>query len=64
MKLVKVRFSSECFIEAESIKEAKEKWEGLSLYSVNEGCKCEFIDVECVEDGETYEDVTDLFNKA
>lgn len=56
---VRIRFASECYIKGETLEEIKMKWETLSF-----GPDVEFIEIEAVEDGETYEDVTDLFNKA
>lgn len=56
---VRIRFASECYIKGETLEEIKKKWETLSF-----GPDVEFIEIEAVEDGETYEDVTDLFNKA
>ena len=64
---VKITFTSSVVIKCKDIKEAKEKWEELELYS-NEAIKMGadydgIISVERVDDG-SYEDLENEFSEA
>ena len=64
---VKITFTSSVCIKCNDIKEAKEKWELLNLYS-NEAIKMGadydgIISVERVDDG-SYEDLENEFSEA
>ena len=59
--VVRVRFAAEVYINADSVKEAKNKWEDLPLFSADalEDYSAEFVELEAIEDGETYKDLED-----
>lgn len=60
---VRITFRSEIFLEGKDMKEIVEKWENIQLFSgeaVAEGA--DFIEVDTVEDADTYDDVFDEFN--
>ena len=60
MKKIRLRFSAEIYIKAENIQEAREKWEGMQLFSQEAlECEAEFIDFESIEDAETYKDISE-----
>ena len=64
---VKITFTSSVYIKCNDIKEAKEKWELLNLYS-NEADKMGadydgIISVERVDDG-SYQDLENEFSEA
>ena len=61
---LRIRFSSEIYIEGKSIDDIRNKWEGIPLFS-NEALECgaEFINLDSAErtDDNSYKDVTDRF---
>lgn len=60
---VRITFRSEIFLDGKDMKEIVEKWESIQLFSgeaVAEGA--DFIEVDTVEDADTYDDVFDEFN--
>lgn len=60
MKKIRIKFSADLIIEAESIAEAREKWEGMNLFSQEANdCGVEFSETLLIEDAETYKDISD-----
>lgn len=58
MKSVRVKFSADLIIDAESYEEARLKWEQLPLFSQEaKECGVEYCETLLVEDADTYEDV-------
>lgn len=60
---VRVTFTTEVFVEGDTMEEIKEKFEDLPIYSADalEEHGAEFIDVVSVEDEETNEDLLNEF---
>ena len=62
---VRLRFCADIVIEAENLVEAREKWESIPLFSQEaKDCGADFIDLEAVEDGNTYKDIMDEWSAA
>lgn len=60
MVKVRVKFSADLVIEAESIEEARNEWESLPLWSEDaKKCGVEFSETLLIEDADTYEDISD-----
>lgn len=62
---VRIKFSADIVIEADTMKEIREKWNVLPLFSgeaLEEGI--EFCETLLIEDAELYVDVTNEFNNA
>lgn len=60
MVKVRVKFSADLVIEAESIEEARKEWENLPLWSEDaKKCGVEFSETLLIEDADTYEDIND-----
>ena len=59
---VRIKFSADLVIEADTMEEAREKWCSMSLFS-DEAMECdaEFCEELLIEDAESYEDVKDEF---
>lgn len=60
---VRITFRSEIFLDGKDMKEIVNKWENIRLFSgeaVAEGA--DFIEVDTVEDVDTFDDVFDEFN--
>ena len=55
---VRIAFRSDVIIEGETMKDVREKWENMTLFS-NEAEKADvsFLDIDCIEDADTYDDV-------
>lgn len=64
-KTYRIVFTSEVYVKAETLGEAKTKFEGMPLFTdeAKEG-GAEFIDIACVEDGEDYKDLTSEWQNA
>ena len=63
MVKVRVKFSADLVIEAESIEEARNEWESLPLWSEDaKKCGVEFSETLLIEDADTYEDISDKWN--
>ena len=61
---VRVVFRAHIYIDAESMAEARSKWEDMPLFSEEaEKCGAEFCDLEAVEDAETYDDLMDKWDE-
>ena len=63
---VRITFRSEVFIKGDNMKEIKEKFEELPLYSADalENASADFCEVVSVEDAETSEDLENEFYNA
>lgn len=63
---VRITFRSEVFIEGDNMKEIREKFEELPLYSADalENASADFCEVVSVEDTETSEDLENEFYHA
>lgn len=60
---VRITFRSEIFLEGKDMKEIVEKWENIRLFSGEAAAAgADFIEVDTVEDADTYDDVFDEFN--
>lgn len=62
---IRIAFRSDIIIEGDTMKEIRNKWEEIQLFSneAEEANVC-FLDVDCVEDAETYKDIEDEFWKS
>lgn len=61
----RIKFSADIYIKGESMKEVKQKFEEMPLFSADaleDGC-AEFSEVLLVEDAETHEDLIKKYNK-
>lgn len=57
-KKVRIKFSADLVVEADSLEEARQKWEGMPLWSKEaKECGAEFSDILLVEDAETYDNL-------
>ena len=65
MNAVRITFRSEVIIQAESIEEAKHKWEACELYSdqAKKDLCADFIEIDSIEDADTYDDLTDKWDE-
>lgn len=62
--LVRIRFAAEVYIEADSVQEARDKWENLPLFSPEAlENSAEFIETEAIEDGDTSADIENEWYK-
>lgn len=62
---VRIKFSADIYIEGETMKEIRSKWENLPLWSEKaKERSAEFSEVELVEDAETYNDLRNEFDHA
>ena len=60
---VRITFRSEIFLDGKDMKEIVEKWENLRLFSGEAAAEgADFIEVDTVEDADTFDDVLDEFN--
>lgn len=66
MAKVRITFRSEVYIEGEDMAEVKANWENLPLFSADalEYAYPEVLDVQTVEDAETYQDLKNEFDAA
>ena len=60
MVKVRIKFSADIVIEADTIKDAREKWEAMPLWSDEaKASGVEYSETLLIEDAETYDDLTD-----
>ena len=59
---VRITFRSEVYISGENMAEIKDKWESMNLYEKDNGV--EFVEINTVEDAETYKDMMQEFDHA
>ena len=58
MVRVRVKFSADLVVEAETLEQAQEKWFSMPLFSEEaKDCGVEYSETLLVEDAETYEDI-------
>ena len=61
---VRITFRSEIYIEGNNLKDIKEKWESLPLYSQDaEKADADFIELMSVEDADTHKNLKVYWNK-
>ena len=59
---IRIKFSADLIIKADTIEDARNKWEGMPLWSEEaKNCGVEFSEVLLIEDAETYEDLMSSF---
>lgn len=62
---VRIRFSSEIYIEGKDIADISDKWGAIELFSDEaKRHSADYIEIESVEDADTYADVTDEWDEA
>ena len=60
MANVRIKFSADIVIEANTIKDARKKWEAMPLWSDEaKASGVEYSATLLIEDAETYDDLTD-----
>lgn len=60
---VRIVWSTEVCLEGDNMKEIKDKWEHLSLYSKDlSDNNAEYVEICSVEDAETYDDLQREFD--
>lgn len=58
MVRVRIKFSADLVVEAETLEQAQEKWLSMPLFSEEaKDCGVEYSETLLVEDAETYEDI-------
>jgi hypothetical protein len=58
MVRVRIKFSADLVVEAETLEQAQEKWFAMPLFSEEaKDCGVEYSETLLVEDAETYEDI-------
>jgi len=58
MVRVRIKFSADLVVEAETIEQAQEKWYCMPLFSEEaKDCGVEYSETLLVEDAETYEEI-------
>lgn len=59
----RITFRGDVYIESESLQQAEEIWEDLNIFSdeAKEKYSADFVELESVEDSDTYEDLTSKF---
>ena len=61
---VRITFRSEVYIEGDNLRDIKEKWESLPLYSQDaEKADADFIELISVEDADTHKNLKYYWNK-
>lgn len=65
-KKVRITFTSEVYLEGEDMAHIKQQWADLPVFTADalEDAYAEILDVESVEDADTYEDLKDEFDEA
>lgn len=64
MVKVRIKFSADLVVEAETLAEAKEKWEFMPLFTDEaKECGVDFGETLLIEDAETYEDIENEWNE-
>ena len=59
---VRISFRSDILIEGETMSDVRRKWENIELFSADaEASDVCFLDIDCIEDAETYEELSDEF---
>ena len=61
---VRIKFSADIYVKGESIKEIREKFESMPLFTVEALDNfAEYSETLLIEDAETYQDLSDEWNK-
>lgn len=61
---VRIKFSADIYVKGESIKEIREKFESMPLFTVEALDNfAEYGETLLIEDAETYQDLSDEWNK-
>ena len=56
---IRIKFSADLVIEADTLREAKEKWEGMPLFSQEAlDSSAEYSETLLIEDSNTYKDMS------
>ena len=64
MVKVRIKFSADLVIEADTIKDAREKWEAMPLWSDEANASgVEYSETLLIEDAETYDDLKPEFDR-
>ena len=59
MAKVRIKFSADLIVEADTLQEARNKWENMPLWSEDaKECGVEYSEPLLIEDAETYDDLT------
>jgi len=59
MTKVRIKFSADLIVEADTLQEARNKWENMPLWSEDaKECDVEYSETLLIEDAETYDDLT------
>ena len=59
MTKVRIKFSADLIVEADTLQEARNKWENMPLWSEDaKKCDVEYSETLLIEDAETYDDLT------
>jgi len=59
MAKVRIKFSADLIVEADTLQEARNKWENMPLWSEDaKECGVEYSETLLIEDAETYDDLT------
>ena len=62
---VRIKFSADLIIEGKSLKEVKNKWQNIPLFSKEaQECNVDFCEELLIEDAETYSDLYNDFDRA
>lgn len=65
MKTVRITFRSEITIEGDSLADIKKKFEEMPLFSKEANqVQASFIEINSVEDANTLEDISSVYNNA
>ena len=60
MAKVRIKFSADLVVEADSMQDARSKFEAMPLWSEEaQDCGVEYSETLLIEDAETYDDLTD-----
>lgn len=61
---VRIAFRADVLIEGETMADVRRQWEEMELFSQeSEDADVCFLDVDCIEDADTYEDLETEFYK-
>ena len=63
---VRVTFRSEVYIDADSVADAKAKFEAMELYSekAKNEMNADFVEINSIEDSDTYDDLTEKWDES
>ena len=62
---VRIAFRADVLIEGETMADVRKQWEEMELFSAEaEAADVCFLDTDCIEDADTYENLEDEFYKS